>query len=104
MGEPFFFRCGEGVSVGLGEAPFFFLGDAVGDGDSSGVGDAFFFFGDADGDGDSSGAGEVFLFLDDAVGDGDSSGVGDFFFAAALVVFFFRCGVGVGVENIFLRA
>ena len=102
MGECFFFRCGEGVSVGL--APFFFFGEVVGDGDSSGVGDAFFFFADADGDGDSSGAGEVFFFLGDAVGDGDSSGVGDFFLVAALVVFFFRCGVGVGVENIFLSA
>ena len=38
-----------------------------------------------------------------ADGVGDGVGVGDFFFVAvAAVVFFFRCGVGVGVEKIFL--
>ena len=59
-----------------------------------------FFFGEevGDGVGDSSsfGGGECFFFGD---------GVGDFFFVAvAAVVFFLRCGVGVGVAKIFLSA
>lgn len=56
------------------------------------------------GDGVSSGAGDLFFFGEPAAGGvGDGVGVGDFFFAA-VVVFFLRCGVGVGAEKIFLRA
>jgi hypothetical protein len=77
-GETFFFRGGEGVGVGVGEALFFLgLGDAVGDG-----------------------VGEVFFFTE-RVGDGLGFGVGvgvDFFLVAT--DFFFLCGVGVGVEKI----
>ncbi len=46
------------------------------------------------GDGELSASGERVFF-------GDGDGVGDFFSDDA--VFFFRCGVGVGVEKIFLR-
>ena len=71
--------------------------DELGDG----VGEAFAFFGL--GDADSSGAGEAFFFFGGADGDEVGEGVGDFFFAAVeVVVFFFRCGVGVGVEKISL--
>ena len=77
---------------GVGET-FAFL--VVGDGDSSGAGEGFFFLGDAVGDG----VGDFFSDVDDFF-EGVGVGVGDFFIAA-VAVFFLRCGVGVGVENIF---
>jgi hypothetical protein len=116
--EDFFFRCGEPLALGVG------VGLASGDSLGLGVGDDFFLrrgepleLGDGVGevfflllglgDGDSSaGVGDLFFF-GDAVGDGtgDGVGVGDFFFVVdAVVVFFFRCGVGVGVEKIFFSA
>jgi hypothetical protein len=93
VGECFFFRWADALGDGVGEA-FAFLG--VGDGDSSGTGEGFFFLGDAAGDG----VGDSFSEGDDSF-KGLGVGVGDFFFVA-VVLFFFRCGVGVGVEKIFL--
>ena len=81
---------------------FFFFGDEIGV--CSSAAGACFFFGEELGEAvaDSSLAGEGF-FLGDA--DGVVVGVGDFFFIGVeLAVFFLRCGVGVGVEKIFLRA
>jgi hypothetical protein len=86
---------GVGVSVGFGEALdfFFFDGVSIGltsvDSSEAGEADAFRF-----GCGDKVGEGEV--FLPDGVGEGD--GVAFF----VVVFFFFREGVGVGVEKIFL--
>jgi hypothetical protein len=86
---------GAGVSVGFGEALDFFFFDGLPLGlalaDSSGVGeaDAFrFTCGDEVGEGDA--------FLADIAGEGDGAP----FFVVAF--FFFRAGVGVGVEKIFL--
>ena len=68
------------------------------EGIGSGVGDDFFLCfepGEAEGEGDSSSAGGgdgFFFFFAEALGDG----LGD----SLCVDFFFRCGVGVGVENI----
>jgi hypothetical protein len=85
---------GVGVSVGFGEALDFFFFDRLPLGlalaDSSGVGEDAFRFAC----GDRLGEGEV--FLSDGVGEGD----GVSFFVIAF--FFFRAGVGVGVEKIFL--
>jgi len=84
-----------GVSVGFGEALDFFFFDRLPPGlglaDSSGVGeaDAFRFA-----CGDKLGEGEA--FWPDDVGEG----AGVPFFVVAF--FFFRAGVGVGVEKIFL--
>ena len=77
-GDTFFFGCGKGVGVGVGEALFFF---GLGDGVDDGIGDAFSRAGDA-------------LFAGVEVGNSD------FFLAGA--DFFFLCGVGVGVEKILL--
>ena len=81
------------VSVGSGEALDFFFFDGLPPeltaADSSGAGEADAFrlpCGDA--------VGEDEAFLPDAVGDGVS--------CFAVVFFFFRAGVGVGVEKIFL--
>jgi hypothetical protein len=95
-GDPFFFRCGEALAVGVGDV-FFFLGG--GDGDSfSADGDCFFFDkGVADGDDDSFPGGVA-----DSLGLG--VGVGDFFFVATALFFFRGFGVGVGVEKIFFSA
>jgi hypothetical protein len=95
-----------GVSLGDGDSErfFFWCDEAVGEG--VGVSSSFagvcFFFGEelGDGVGDSSVAGERFFFGDD---DGVGVGVGDFFFVV-VALFFFRCGVGVGVAKIFLSA
>ena len=104
VAECFFFGCPEGLADGVGEVLAFF---ALGDGDSSVSGGAFFFLGEAvaDGAGDSSGEGDDLFFFGDAEADevGEGVGVGDFFAVVAVVVFFFRCGVGVGVAKIFLR-
>jgi hypothetical protein len=86
---------GVGVSVGFGEPLdfFFFEGLSIGltsaDSSEAGEADAFPF---ACGDG----VGEGEAFLPDALGEGD--GVPFF----VVVLFFFRGGVGVGVEKIFL--
>ena len=82
---------GVGVSVDFAEAFDFFFFDGLPLGftavDSSGTGeaDAFRF---------PCGVGEGEAFLPDAVGDGVS--------LLVVVFFFFRAGVGVGVEKIFL--
>ncbi len=88
FGAPRFPFSGAAVAVGERE------GVGVGGGVSlgSGVGEDFFFafaVGDVVGDGETD-----FFFL--GVGEGDS----DSFFVAA--DFFFLCGVGVGLEKIFL--
>jgi len=118
------------VGSGVGEDFFFRLGDALGDGGStgvavgdgvalgvlvgSGVGEDFFFrLGDALGDGEGEG---FFFFIDgvtDGAGDscsvgrddfffGEGVGEGDGFFLAEELFFFRGLGVGVGVEKIFL--
>ncbi len=93
---------GEGLSVGLtvGEAFFFRRGETAGEAasDSASATGVRFFFGEAlgDGVGDSALVGDFFFFGDS---DGDGVDVGDFLDA---VTFFFLCGVGVGVEKIFL--
>ena len=80
---------GRGVSVASGEALDFFFFDELPPADSSGAGEADVFrF--ACGDGVAEGE----AFLPDAAGDGVSLFV--------VVFFFFREGVGVGVEKIFL--
>ena len=85
---------GAAVSVGFGEALDFFFFDGLPPGlaaaDSSRAGEADAFRLPC---GDAVGEGEPF-FPDEAVGDGVS------FFV--VVFFFFRAGVGVGVEKIFL--
>lgn len=82
VGECFRFWRGDDVGVSPATALCFLVGDELGAGvgDSSALGECFF-FGEADGVG---------------------VGVGDFLFVV-LVVFFFRCGVGVGVAKIFFR-
>lgn len=92
---------GGGVSSGVGVGDAFFFrwleGLEVGEGDSVLAADARFFFGEAlgVGDGEPSATGECLFF-------GDGEGAGDDFFSGE-AAFFFRCGVGVGVEKIFLR-
>lgn len=91
----FFLRDGEALGYGLGDS------EAVDDSVGLGAGDVFFFRrGEPLGVGDAV----VTLFLvrvglADAFGEVVGVGVGDFFFA---LEDFLRCGVGVGVEKIFL--
>jgi len=98
VAEPFF-RCGDGLEVGVGVAELFFFFLDVADCDSSSsTGVDFFFFGE----GDAEGVGELSSSIDDDFFEG--VGVGDFCFVDAVAVFFRGFGVGVGVEKIFLRA
>jgi hypothetical protein len=94
-GEAFFFRCGDPLGDGVGEAFFFF---GAGNGDSSSEEAVRFFFGEGfpDGAGDSFAGGVA-----DSFGLGVGVGVGDFFFAVTTLFFLCGLGVGVGVEKIF---
>ena len=100
VGELCFFRWGEPLTLGDGEA------DSSGDSLGLGVAEDFFLC-RADAFGFGVAVGEIFfLTLGAGVADGFgvAVGVGDFFFVAVAVVFFFRCGLGVGVEKIFFSA